>query len=71
MVGFGNNYPQNPHHRGAHGSLNNNIHQGETKNILYGALVGGPSRSNDNAYLSAVFLLKRRVKGCTSSTGAN
>ena len=50
VVGFGNNYPQNPHHRGAHGSTNNNIHQGQTKNVLYGALVGGPSQANDNAY---------------------
>ena len=50
LSGFGNNYPQNPHHRGAHGSLNNNIHGGETKHILYGALVGGPKQANDNAY---------------------
>ena len=50
QIGFGNNYPQNPHHRGAHGSLNNNINGGETKHILYGALVGGPSQPDDSAY---------------------
>ncbi|MDJ0649480.1 MAG: glycoside hydrolase family 9 protein [Xenococcaceae cyanobacterium MO_188.B19] len=50
MIGFGDNYPQNPHHRGAHGSLNNNINGGETKHILYGALVGGPSQPYDSAY---------------------
>ncbi len=50
QIGFGDNYPQNPHHRGAHGSTNKNINDGETKNILYGALVGGPSKPDDNAY---------------------
>ncbi|MGK7894056.1 MAG: glycoside hydrolase family 9 protein, partial [Xenococcus sp. (in: cyanobacteria)] len=50
MIGFGDNYPQNPHHRGAHGSLDNNINGGETKHILYGALVGGPSQPDDSAY---------------------
>ncbi|MEM9005334.1 MAG: glycoside hydrolase family 9 protein, partial [Cyanobacteria bacterium P01_F01_bin.86] len=51
VVGFGENSPQNPHHRGAHGSTNNNIHEGETKNVLYGALVGGPSRPDDDAWV--------------------
>ena len=50
QIGFGDNFPQNPHHRGAHGSLNNNINGGETKHILYGALVGGPSQADDSAY---------------------
>ena len=50
VVGFGQNSPQNPHHRGAHGSTTNNMHQGETKNVLYGALVGGPSQPDDNAW---------------------
>ena len=49
MVGFGDNYPKNPHHRNAAGyydfetPLNN-------KHILYGALVGGPTQPNDFAY---------------------
>lgn len=51
MVGFGNNAPKNPHHRGSHGSLTNNINDPVTnRNVLYGALVGGPSAPNDNAY---------------------
>ena len=50
VVGFGENSPQNPHHRGAHGSLTNDIYDGETKNVLYGALVGGPKSPDDNDY---------------------
>lgn len=51
VVGFGNNSPKNPHHRGAHGSLTNNINDPvDNRNVLYGALVGGPSAANDNAY---------------------
>ena len=50
MIGFGENYPQNPNHRGAHGSTTNTIQEGDTKNILYGALVGGPTAPNDNAW---------------------
>ena len=33
VVGFGENSPQNPHHLGAHGSTNNNINEGPTKNL--------------------------------------
>ncbi|NJM81018.1 MAG: hypothetical protein HC854_17970, partial [Flavobacterium sp.] len=49
VCGFGNNPPINPHHRGAHGTWNNNL-QGPPANnrhILYGALVGGPGRNDD------------------------
>ena len=43
MIGFGENYPQNPHHRTAHGSWDNSIDYPEkTRHILYGAIVGGP-----------------------------
>lgn len=43
VVGFGQNSPMNPHHRGAHGSWANNIERPVTnRHILYGALVGGP-----------------------------
>lgn len=43
LVGFGDDFPLNPHHRGASGTTNigssaNNLHQ------LTGALVGGPDR---------------------------
>ncbi|NJN56339.1 MAG: hypothetical protein HC879_02005 [Leptolyngbyaceae cyanobacterium SL_5_9] len=49
MVGFGNNSPKNPHHRGASGTTNISD-PAANRNILYGALVGGPSAPNDNAY---------------------
>lgn len=44
IVGYGPKYPQNPHHRAAHGSWKNSIEDPkETRHILYGALVGGPN----------------------------
>jgi hypothetical protein len=52
VVGFGFNPPRNPHHAGAHGSLNDDIDEpGDNRNILYGALVGGPSAPKDDAYV--------------------
>ena len=44
VCGFGNNPPINPHHRGAHGTWNNNLTGPPTnsRHTLYGALVGGP-----------------------------
>jgi len=51
VVGFGNNPPVNPHHRGAHGSWNGDINTPATsRHILFGALVGGPSSASDSAY---------------------
>jgi len=51
VVGFGNNPPKNPHHRAAHGSWSNNISNPvNNRHTLYGALVGGPSSADDNAY---------------------
>jgi hypothetical protein len=48
VVGFGNNPPINPHHRSAHGSITGSIQSpADNRNILYGALVGGPG-SSDN-----------------------
>ncbi len=49
MVGFGDNYPLNPHHRAASGTtyVNDPIINHHT---LYGALVGGPASANDNDY---------------------
>ncbi len=48
VVGFGVNPPTKPHHRGSHGtwldSLTNPV---ESRHVLYGALVGGPSSAND------------------------
>ena len=43
MIGYGKNYPQNPHHRTAHGSWLNSVKKPQqTRNLLIGALVGGP-----------------------------
>lgn len=48
VVGYGENPPENPHHRTAHGSYTNNIGDPvQTQHTLFGALVGGPD-SNDN-----------------------
>ena len=46
-IGFGNNYPKNPHHRTAQGSYCDNMNEPNPgRHILYGALVGGPD-AND------------------------
>lgn len=46
-IGFGNDYPVNPHHRTAQGSSNNNMNEPNPgKHVLYGALVGGPDASD-------------------------
>ena len=51
VVGFGNNPPINPHHRGAHGSWSGDIASPvNNRHILYGALVGGPSSATDSSY---------------------
>jgi Glycosyl hydrolase family 9/Cellulose binding domain/Secretion system C-terminal sorting domain/Divergent InlB B-repeat domain len=49
VCGFGTNPPVNPHHRGAHGTWNNNLTGPPTTNrhILYGALVGGPGTTDN------------------------
>ncbi|TDB73126.1 glycoside hydrolase family 9 protein, partial [Micromonospora sp. KC721] len=48
VVGFGANPPKNPHHRTAHGSWwDSSKVPTETRHVLYGALVGGPSSPND------------------------
>ena len=49
VVGFGDKYPQNPHHRTAHSSWKNDLKvPSNTRHILYGALVGGPAQ--DGSY---------------------
>ncbi len=51
MVGFGSQYPLNPHHRGASGSYDGNVAApGPNRHILYGALVGGPESADDFDY---------------------
>ncbi|MEH0984835.1 glycoside hydrolase family 9 protein [Micromonospora sp. CPCC 205556] len=48
VIGYGNNPPRNPHHRTAHGSWwDSQQVPAETRHVLYGALVGGPSAAND------------------------
>lgn len=48
VIGFGNNSPKNPHHRTAHGSWwDSQTVPVQTRHVLYGALVGGPSAPND------------------------
>ncbi|WP_077057300.1 glycoside hydrolase family 9 protein [Streptomyces sp. MP131-18] len=48
VVGFGENPPQNPHHRTAHGSWTDQLTAPEeTRHVLYGALVGGPGSADD------------------------
>lgn len=52
VCGFGVNPPTSPHHRGAHGSWNNQINNPvESRHVLHGALVGGPG--NNDAYTDA------------------
>ncbi|MGF1537174.1 MAG: glycoside hydrolase family 9 protein [Elainellaceae cyanobacterium] len=51
MVGFGDRYAQQPHHRGAHGGGWDTFNSdAPNANILYGALVGGPASPDDNDY---------------------
>lgn len=48
VCGFGENYPQHPHHRTSHGSYVDNLNvPEEPRHILYGALVGGPDASDN------------------------
>ena len=48
LIGYGNNFPQNPHHRTAHGSWLDTMSQPqETRNILMGAMVGGPDQQDN------------------------
>lgn len=46
IIGFGSNYPKHPHHRAASGYDGWDEWKGPAKNVLTGALVGGPD-SND------------------------
>ncbi len=49
-IGFGENYPKNPHHRTAQGSPSNNMNDpAEARHVLCGALVGGPDASDNYA----------------------
>ena len=48
MIGYGQKSPKNPHHRTSHGSwTNDSKNPPESRNLLVGALVGGPDE-NEN-----------------------
>ena len=49
MVGYGNNFPRQPHHRAASGVTWEEMAQ-PNEHVLHGALVGGPSAADDFAY---------------------
>ncbi len=49
MIGFGDNYPQSPHHRGSAPNIKNDP-TAPMENILYGAVVGGPDSADDYAH---------------------
>ncbi len=47
VIGFGVNPPTKPHHRTAHGSWSDSQNEPvESRHVLYGALVGGPSSTD-------------------------
>ncbi|MRJ02567.1 MAG: hypothetical protein GXO19_04120, partial [Epsilonproteobacteria bacterium] len=51
VVGYGPNYPINPHHAASHGSLTNDIDDPiNNRFLLEGALVGGPTSADDFDY---------------------
>ncbi len=48
LIGFGDDYPKNPHHRTAQGSYADNMNEPSySRHTLYGALVGGPDASDN------------------------
>jgi endoglucanase len=49
LVGFGDDFARNPHHRGASGTTDVNDPR-PNEHTLYGALVGGPSSPSDDGY---------------------
>lgn len=49
IIGYGSKYPKHPHHRAANGyTYADSGNLKEAKNLLLGALVGGPSSMGDN-----------------------
>jgi hypothetical protein len=50
LIGFGENYPVRPHHRGSAGSQNLNGSDTPNDHILHGAIVGGPSKPNIDSH---------------------
>jgi endoglucanase len=50
LVGFGDNYPQRPHHRGSADTVPLDASDRPNDHILYGAIVGGPGGVDDFSY---------------------
>ena len=51
VVGYGENSPQQPHHRAASGMSWDDFNSDQpNEHVLYGALVGGPAAADDFAY---------------------
>ena len=54
QVGYGNNYPQQPHHRAASGVNWQGFDLDQpNQHVLNGALVGGPKAPDDYSYNDA------------------
>jgi len=68
LIGFGENHPENPHHRTAQGSYCNNMNEpSEARHTLYGALVGGPGSSDD--YIDEVSNYNTNEVACDYNAG--
>lgn len=68
VVGFGENPPQNPHHRTAQGSWVDNMNEpSEARHTLYGALVGGPD--NTDSYSDDVSNYVNNEVACDYNAG--
>ena len=64
MVGFGDKYPQHPHHRGSSPNVGADP-MAPAEHILYGAIVGGPRSADDNSYTD------RRDDAITNEVGTS
>ena len=72
VVGFGANPPRNPHHRTAHGSWTDQLtFPVESRHVLYGALVGGPSSPNDGAPTTTTAATSSTTKSPPTTTPAS
>ncbi len=68
VVGFGKNFPHNPHHRTAHSSYMNDINNpGHERHLLIGALVGGPDASDN--YEDSINDFTRNEVACDYNAG--
>lgn len=69
-VGFGENYPKNIHHRDGQASwLDDKKVPGYARHIVYGALAGGPTSTNDNSYEDNVSNFNCNEPACDYNAG--